>query len=80
MRVGHKRCTSFVGNRKDQSLGHLGGSAAEHPPLTQGMIPGLGIESYIGLPAWKELPCFLLEKACFSLCPCLCLSLCVSHE
>ena len=49
-------------------LGHLGGSAVEHLPLAQGMIPGSGIESHIGL----------LQRACFSLCLSLCLSLSLS--
>ena len=47
------------------TLGHLGGSAVEHLPLTQGVIPGLHIESHIGD---------------FSLCLCLCLSLSLFHE
>ena len=33
------------------SLGHLGGSAVEHLPSTQGVIPGSGTESHIGLLA-----------------------------
>ena len=37
------------------SQGHLGGSVFEHLPLAQGMIPGSGIESHIGLPAWSLL-------------------------
>ena len=35
--------------------GHLGGSAVEDLPLAQGMIPGSGIESHIGLPAGSLL-------------------------
>ena len=49
---------------------HLGGSVVERLPLTQGGIPGSGIESHIEL----------LQGACFSLCLCLCLCFCVSHE
>ena len=51
--------------------GCLGGSAVECLPLAQSMIPGSGIESHIGLPAWSlllPLPMSLL------------LSLCASHE
>ena len=35
-------------------LGCLGGSVVEHLPLAQGVFPGLGIESHIGLPHWEE--------------------------
>ena len=53
------------------SLGHLGGSVVEHLPLAQGVIPGSGMEAYVGLPAWS-----LLLPLPVSL-P---LSVCVSHE
>ena len=33
------------------NLGCLGGSVVEHLPLAQGVFPGLGIESHVGLPA-----------------------------
>ena len=37
---------------KEMGVGEpLGGSAVEHLPYTQGMIPGSGIESCIGVPA-----------------------------
>ena len=52
-------------------LGRMGGSAAEHLPLAQGVILGSRIKSRIGLPAWS-----LLLPLPVSL-P---LSLCVSHE
>ena len=51
--------------------GHLGGSAVERLPLTQVVILGSGIKSYIRLPAGSlllPLPMSLL------------LSLCISHE
>ena len=35
--------------------GHLGGSAVEHLPSAQGVIPGSRIESHIGLLAWSLL-------------------------
>ena len=35
--------------------GRLGGSAVEHLPLAQGVIPDPGIGSHIGLPAWSLL-------------------------
>ena len=50
--------------------GCLGGSAIEHLPLAQGMIPVPGLSLASGS----------LRGACFSLCLCLCLPLCVSHE
>ena len=52
-------------------MGCLGGSAVEHLPSAQGMIPGSGIESRIGLPARSLL---------LPLPGSLPLSLCVSHE
>ena len=35
--------------------GHPGGSAVEHLPSAQGVTPGPGIESHIGLPAGSLL-------------------------
>ena len=48
----------------------LGGSVVEHLPLAQGMISRSGSSPTLGS----------LWGACFSLCLCPCLSLCVSHE
>ena len=48
--------------------GRVGGSAVEHLPSAQGVIPGSKIESHMGS----------LQEVCFSLCLCLCLSLCLS--
>ena len=58
-----------VNNQVD--MGCLGGSALEHLPLAQGLIPDPRIESHIRLLAWSLL---LLPRLC------LCLSFCVSHE
>ena len=57
--------------RNKGKTGHLGGSAAEHLPWAQGLTPGPGIESPVGLPAWSLL---------LPLTVCLPLSLWVSHE
>ena len=58
---------------KIKSTGCLCSSVVEHLPSAQGVIPGLVIESRIGLPVRSLL-----------LPPCLCLSLslcvCLSHE
>ena len=40
----------FILLRNFSLLGCLGGSAVEHLALAQGMIPGLGIKSHIGIP------------------------------
>ena len=56
---------------KSLSQGRLGDSVVEHLPLAQGVIPGLGIKSYIGLPTGSLL---------FPLPMSLRLSLSVSHE
>ena len=37
--------------KKMQNVGSLGGSVVECLPSAQGMIPGLGIESHIRVPA-----------------------------
>ena len=50
----------------DIFLEHLGGSMVEHLPLAQGVIPGPGIESHIGLPAGSLL--VSLPVSAFSLC------------
>ena len=50
--------------------GHLGGSAVECLPLAQGVSPGPGIESHIGLPAWILLLALPVSAS----------SLSVSHE
>ena len=39
-----------TGLKMEREEGCLGGSAAEHLPLAQGMILGLGIKSHIRLP------------------------------
>ena len=51
------------------SEGHLGGSVVECLPLAQGVIPGPGIESHIGLPTGSLLLPLLLSLAI-----CVCLS------
>ena len=56
---------------EEATEGCLGGSAVEHLPLAQGVIPGSRIESRIRLPAWSLL--LLLPVS-------LLLSLCVSRE
>ena len=38
-----------------KATGHLGGLVVEHLPWAQGVIPGPGIESCIGLPAGSLL-------------------------
>ena len=59
--------TSLV--KKASSLGRLGGSVVKCLPSAQVVIPGLGIESHIGLPVRS----LLLPLP-------MCLYLCVSHE
>ena len=49
--------------------GCLGDSTVEHLPLAQGVIPGPGIESHIGFPAWSlllPLPMSLPLSVCLS--------------
>ena len=56
-------------NKEYFNKGHMGGSAVEHLPLAQGMIPGPEIESRIGLPARSlllPLPMSLLLSLCLS--------------
>ena len=49
----NKKNKKFLKKPKDE--GHLGGSAVEHLPLAQGLIPDSQIESHIGLLAWSLL-------------------------
>ena len=53
----------------NQDKGHLGGSAVEHLPSAQGVIPGSGIKSRIKLPVRSLLLPLPVS-----------LPLCVSHE
>ena len=54
--------------KTNYSLGHLGGSAVGHLPLTQGVILGPGIESHIGLPErGLLLPLPMSASLCVSL-------------
>ena len=61
----------YNGSQNLNKEGHLGGSAVEHLPSAQGVIPGARIESHIRLPTGS-----LLLPLPMSL-P---LSVCVFHE
>ena len=52
-----------LGNQNRKRLGRLGGSVVEHLPSAQGVIPGSGIKSCIGLPGEPTSP-----SACVSAC------------
>ena len=55
--------------KKESAEAHLGDSAVEPLPVAQSVIPGFGIESHIGLPAWSlllPLPVSLLLSLCLS--------------
>ena len=70
----HKRSPSIytgtVSGKKKIGLGCLGGSGVERLFLAQGVIPGPGIESCIGLPVRSlllRLPVSLPLSLCLSL-------------
>ena len=69
----YERASGWIKTSGD--LGRLDGSAVEHLPSAQDVIPE-SQDRVPGLSPTSGSP----QGACFSLCLCLCLSLCVSHE
>ena len=75
----------FLKKKKNFTWEHLGGSVVEHLPLAQVVILGvLGSSLALGSLQGEREPAgsllLPLQGACFSLCLCFCLSVCVFHE